>query len=466
MHRNPEFQRNFWLEITPHRLIATPLIFGGFYYLILFFGEHGDQALLLTSLWMFILFSGLWGAYLSENALVTEIQNKTWPLQRLTSINPWSMTWGKLFGSTLFSWYVGLWSLGVFVLTLILAPDIFLFPRPDHKWIMLSHGIVPAVLFIVGVVIWFQAWGFLLGMWQAQNRFSKSKRRSGMSLLLGLLLLPSVILSSFEPVKWSKAVHWYHWEFSEFWFWLASLYLFLAWTITGVYMQMRRELQVANPPWVWKAFLIFVLVYAMGFPQEKDIISLNGLNFWVARLLLGWGLMVAFTYVILLWERSDGVDIRRLFHLWRSHRIQAALCEIPRWLVASILAWATAAGLLALHALLGGTFLNDEGDMINLYGWVAAAMCFLMRDIALLLYFYFSDKPQRALATAVVYWTVLYILIPMLLGVVWMDIFNPLFLPDGSVNFAYAVAPPLLQAVLMWRATIRRWRTRFGALAI
>ncbi|MCH6581196.1 MAG: hypothetical protein IH802_12665, partial [Nitrospinae bacterium] len=83
MHRNPEFQRNFWLEITPHRLIATPLIFGGFYYLILFFGEHGDQALLLTSLWMFILFTGLWGAYLSENALVTEIQNKTWPLQRL-----------------------------------------------------------------------------------------------------------------------------------------------------------------------------------------------------------------------------------------------------------------------------------------------------------------------------------------------------------------------------------------------
>ncbi len=63
MHRNPEFQRNFWLEIAPHRLIATPLIFGGFYYLILFFGEHGDQALLLTSLWMFILFSWLWGAF-------------------------------------------------------------------------------------------------------------------------------------------------------------------------------------------------------------------------------------------------------------------------------------------------------------------------------------------------------------------------------------------------------------------
>lgn len=466
MLHNPEFQRNIWLEITPHRLIATPLIFGGFYYLILFWGEQGEQALLITSLWMFILFAGLWGAYQAENALVAEIQNKTWPLQRLTSINPWTMTWGKLFGSTLFSWYAGLWSLGVFVLTYLLAAENFLFPRPDRKWIMLSHGVGPAILFTVGVAVWFQAWGFLVGMWQMQNKFSKSKRRSGVSLLLGLFLLPTVIAASFEPVKWSKNVHWYQWEFNEFWFWLATLYVFLAWLITGIYMQMRRELQVSNPPWVWQAFLMFVLAFAMGFPQEKDIISLNGLNLWVARLLLGWGLMVAFTYLILLWERSDGVDIRRLFHLWKAQRIREALYEVPRWFVAAALAWITAAALMILHGVYGGTFLADDGEVLNLYGFVAALMCFLMRDIALLLYFYFSGKPQRALGTAIVYWAVLYGLIPMLLGVVWMDALNPLFLPDGSVNLAYAVLPPLAQAALMWTYTIRRWRTRFGTPAV
>ena len=462
MHRNPEFQRNLWLEITPHRLIATPLIFGGLYYLILFFGEHGDQALLMTSLWMFILFAGLWGAYQSENALVTEIQNKTWPLQRLTSINPWTMTWGKLFGSTLFAWYVGLWSLAIFVLTWILAPEVSLFPRPDRKWIMLSHGIGPAVLFTVGAVVSVQAMGLLLGMWQLNNKFSKTKRRSGLSLLLSFPLLLTVVISSFEPIKWVKAVHWYHWELDKFWFLLASLYLFLFWVIMGTYMQMRRELQVSNPPWVWKTFLVFMLVYAMGFPQEEDVISLNGLNFWVARMLLGWLLMVAFTYLVLLWERPDGVDIRRLFHLWQGHRIRDALCEVPRWLVASLLAWGTAAGLMILHIVFGGTFLSGDGDVLNLYGMVIAVMCFMMRDIALLLYFYFSDKPERALGTAVVYWTVLYVLIPLLLGVVWMDTLNPLFLPDGSVHPAYAILPPLIQALVMWRYTIRRWRTRFG----
>jgi len=87
----------------------------------------------------------------------------------------------------------------------------------------------------------------------------------------------------------------------------------------------------------------------------------------------------------------------------------------------------------------------------------------LMRDIALLLYFYFSDKPQRALTTTFVYWIVLYLLIPLLLGVADIDTLNPVFLPGGSVNFVYAVLPPLLQAGLMWTFTIRRWRTRFGS---
>jgi hypothetical protein len=93
-------------------------------------------------------------------------------------------------------------------------------------------------------------------------------------------------------------------------------------------------------------------------------------------------------------------------------------------------------------------------------------MCFLVRDIALLLYFYFSDKPQRALATAFIYWIVLYLLIPMLLGVFGAEALKPVFLPDGTVNFSYAVLPPMLQAGLMWTFTIRLWRSRFGSPAV
>lgn len=139
--------------------------------------------------------------------------------------------------------------------------------------------------------------------------------------------------------------------------------------------------------------------------------------------------------------------------------------------------WATVAGLILVQALYEENFISikalwgiidqpDSVDVFNIYGFVTAMMFFLMRDIALLLYFYFSDKPQRALATAFVYWVVLYLLVPLLLGVMGAEALNPVFLPDGTVNFAYAVLPPLIQAGLMWTLTIRRWRTRFGSPAV
>ena len=463
MRRNPEFQRNLWLEITPHRLIATPLIIGAVYYLILFSEDHNESALLTTSLWVFILITGLWGAYQAENSMVAEAQNKTWPLQRLTSIKPWTMTWGKLFGSTIFSWYAGLWSLLVFVLTLLLTPEIYLFARPSRKWALLSHGIGPAVLFTVGFVLWFQASGLLMGLYQLQNKHSKSKRRSGISLLLGLFILPTLVSGFFVTAKAVDGFQWYQWQFNEFWFGLVSVYLFLGWVVTGVYMQMRRELQVSNPPWVWASFMLFVLVYVMGFLKEKDISALGGPDLWVFRLFFGWALMMILTYLVLLWERADGVDIRRLFHLWNAQRLRDALCEVPRWLIGLILAWGVALTLMVFQMGADGKFFLEKESHLNLYGFVIAMMFFLMRDIALLLYFYFSEKPQRALATAIVYWIVLYLLVPLLLGVVWMDELYSLFIPDGSVHMAYAILPPLVQAGLMWRFTIRRWRTRFGS---
>ena len=480
MRRNPEFLRNLWLEITPHRLVVTPLILGGVYYLILFSDDHNEYALLSTSLWVFVLLTGLWGAYQAENSVVIEIQDKTWPLQRLTSINPWAMAWGKLLGSTLFSWYSGLWSLLVFVLAWLLLPEVTIFSHPDKKWALLSQGIGPAVLLMVGLALWFQALGFLMGMYHLQNKDSKGKRKSGLASIISIIILPGLVGSFLQPMSASSGLHWYQWEFNHFWFGLASLYIFLGWLMTGIYMQMRRELQVSNPPWIWAAFMIFVVGYAMGFMYGKESTPSGDPNLWVFRLLFGWILMVSITYVILWWERADGVDIRRLFHLWNASRIRDALCEIPRWLVGLMVTWGIAVGLIMVQAMHGEnpfslptiaqtlgwtTSQIDNGDFYNLYGFVIAAMFFLMRDIALLLYFYFSDKPQRALGTAIVYLVALYLLMPLFLGVIGMETLNSIFLPDSTVNFALAVIPPLLQAGLMWTFTFRRWRTRFSAVA-
>ena len=34
MTRNPEFQRNLWLELTPHRLLGMPLVLGAIFLLV------------------------------------------------------------------------------------------------------------------------------------------------------------------------------------------------------------------------------------------------------------------------------------------------------------------------------------------------------------------------------------------------------------------------------------------------
>jgi hypothetical protein len=319
-----------------------------------------------------------------------------------------------------------------------------------------------------------------MAMYHLQNMKSTSKRKYGLASITSIIFLPGFI-ASFLPADVSFNFHWYQWEFSLFWFGLVSLFIFLGWLMTGVYMQMRRELQVSSPPWVWGMFKIFLLVYVMGFihGNENDLLGVPIV--WVYRLFIGWVLMAGLTYMILWWEGTDGVDIHRLSHLWNTNRIQDAICEIPRWLISLILAWGVAVALMAVQAVYGVDIpsklimlkdmvekenFTDHGFSLNLYGFVIAMMFFLMRDIALLLFFYFSEKPNRALGTAGVYWVVLYLLIPLLLGVVGMGVLYPVFLPNATVNFVYAVLPPLLQAGLMWIFTIRRWRTRFGSPAV
>ena len=145
MRLNAELQRNLWLEVSWQRLIAIPAVLGGFYYLIFSNAGNSKALLLFASFWVFLAAAGLWGANQAENSLAGEVQAGTWPLQRLTSIAPWSMTWGKLFGSTLVSWYIGLISLLVFTGTLIIYPANELVPRTADEWNLLSEGTSVAI---------------------------------------------------------------------------------------------------------------------------------------------------------------------------------------------------------------------------------------------------------------------------------------------------------------------------------
>lgn len=109
---NPEFERNLWLEASPRRIawagVVLALVYGA---AVLVASRVGGGALeaIRTVGWGVFTFCGLiWGFRAAGGSLMTEISEGTWEFQRLSSLDPWSMTWGKVFGGASLAWLCAL----------------------------------------------------------------------------------------------------------------------------------------------------------------------------------------------------------------------------------------------------------------------------------------------------------------------------------------------------------------------
>ena len=89
---------------------------------------------------------------------------------------------------------------------------------------------------------------------------------------------------------------------------------------------------------------------------------------------------------------------------------------------------------------------------------VLAALCFLMRDLAVVMAFNFSGKAERSGMAALIYLGVLYLLLPWLFGVLGLGEQVYWLLPTGTAGLFSAVLPALVQAGLAWALLVRRWR--------
>lgn len=98
---SPEFHRNLWLKFTPFKIWAAPVIVALAVFIQQKLGMGGTK-------WIYIVMVFLWGNYEAGTALQEEIKAKTWDLQRMSSITPLQLGFGKLFGVTAYTWYFGL----------------------------------------------------------------------------------------------------------------------------------------------------------------------------------------------------------------------------------------------------------------------------------------------------------------------------------------------------------------------
>ena len=345
----------------------------------------------------------LWGSRNAALSVVGEIRDRTWDAQRLSSLSAAEMTWGKLFGSTIFNWYVG----GI-CLVLMLAQQV------------VQAGIVAALIDLVyfleiGIIA--QAAALLASLIAVQRRQAHSRAEIFLYQLTGILAAIAVYLvwATADPagsmligkVRALFIVWWGH-SFDARPFLLMSLALFTGWILTGCYRQMRTELKMENGPYVWLGFLVFIGLYVAGFDSWlSHSPDTAGWGAVALRLGLAASTFATLTYVMVILEPKDRVHFRWLGAQLAGGRIGRALEGLQGFMMSY-------AALVLLTAVLIWWRMGHGGGLGEA-ALIGAGLGFVTRDVALFALLHALTGRRRGDFTALLALFALYLLIPSIL---------------------------------------------------
>lgn len=437
MRVNPEFRRNLWLELSPQRLIGMPMVLGALFLLAFTLsGKRFGEDVAKMALFLFGVLAIVWGTKLAGESVVTEIRDRTWDGQRMSVIGPWAMTWGKLFGSTVFPWYGALLCLIVYAVSAPFKP---------------GTDIFKTVLVMAGAGLAGQAVALLASLLaiRRDRRFSRSQ--ASVFSVLGLMTAFTMLSLGFQG---RGHIQWYGNSFLPIDFTLLLLALLLAWAVIGIYRLMRLELQMKNPPWIWLGFVIFLMAYTAGFslPAAQGI-SAGALS---RCLLSAYVTAVALTYLTALAEPKDPIRFRRLIRAGKDGDWRLLLQGCPSWAMVLPLLCVVAIMLFAFPP----TDISSSDSNFRMA--VAASLFFILRDLALLVFFSLSRNPKRADMLAMLWLGLLWLVIPLTLSGLGFVYLTQLFQPRPEAQpFVSLVAAPC-ELLLAARLVARRWKANFG----
>jgi len=435
---NPEFLRNAWLEATPIRLA----LIAGLTLLLLAagaavpFGLPSPAALALGAWWFFVV---LWGTRSAALSVVGEIRERTWDSQKLSSISPLEMVWGKLFGATLAQWFGG-----AICLPFILAP----------VWIAQGpRGALSYAVILVTLGVFAQSLALLAslnlvrrssGNWRLDTFLCQVAGIGGSFFYYSLWSsLPAIARNGMRQIVW--------WGFpvglSDFH--LISLLLFTGWTLVGCWRAMRAELRFANGPYVWLGWLAYLCLYQAGFEHwllQRMRHALDGIDFAAheteIRVALAAIALAGTVYGMVFLEPKDPVRLRWLGERISRRDFARAFHALDAWM----LSWlATAIAALVLAAMLAA-----DPRLPGAWLTVLAAFCFLTRDAGI----FVLMRPlagARGDFAALAILGALYLLLPAVLPGL-----APFLLPlhPGWLGLIAAIAEP----AAVWVLALRRLR--------
>ncbi len=429
---NPEFQRQLWLQFSPTRLALLPVLLAACFAAVgLTVTTATADALAVVGAVLFgVLVWGM-GTLAAGTSVVDEITERTWDQQRMSAMQPWAMTWGKLAGATAYGWYGGALCLLVAVPSAMLSEQRELVLRLTVGGVLLGV-LLQAVLISVNLQLVKVGGGLA--------------RRGGMWMLLLVALWG---LGPLLGIVKGPEVMWWSQGFNRAGFAVASLAFFTACALVAAWRSMAEVLAVRQLPWGWPALALVATAYMTGFAPSHvlPVFSVIGLM-----------TCVVLTYLALLTEPQPRPLWQRVLTRLNTGQWRAALQQLPRWPTTLMLSLPFAVlAVLTLTRSAPSAWPLHAGFSLQAASVVVVLL--MTRDCALALFLAFSPKGRRPVLGFLVLMLVLYGLLPGLLGALRIDGLSgwaqPL-LVTGPQSVVYAALHAAVALGLLrwrWRAT-------------
>ncbi len=395
---NPELHRNLWLEFTPRRLVLMALVLGVTLGVTALAAAPQERLQNMAALGfgLYGLIVMLWGARNAANALAGEVRDRTWDMQRLSAIDPWSMTWGKLLGSTAYTWFGGLLALTPFVIVSLNEPD--------------RHG--PVFLGLcLALGAGAQALALLLCLAAARRRPQAGRFDVLIYALIAFGAASSILQPAQALREWPadgaalQAIVWMGSEYPFIAFYAASALLWTGVAVFGCWRLMRRELMMPHDITGPLIVLAVIALYGMGFVrQEQDQPLVHYLANACGAGAIATGL---FTAACTLAEPKDPVALRWISAAWRRGVRSAALARAPGFTIGFMITLIL--GLLAAGlSVQGPTPLTIGENATPVWPLILSALGFLARDIIIFVFFHAAPRQRRGDFASLVLLALLY----------------------------------------------------------
>jgi hypothetical protein len=440
---NPEFRRNLWIQFTGTRVLVAALLTG----LLIVCALAVDYGITRTSFvpditgfvayWLAAAILLFWAGRQAAGAVLREIRSRTWDAQRLSTLHPWSMAWGKLFGATSLAWLMAL-----------ICAAAFLAAEGSQRSFLLA---VTSAIAVIGYGLVCQATGMLASLARLTGR--PGERGGGTTLAHIVGMAAAGLLVAFVYWGIENQARWFGLEIGSEGLKLLTIWFFALWAVVGVYRRMRRELQMRSAPWAWLLFLMAFVVYGEGLAYGRGRPE--------AALLLPTGLLAVMLWTITLIEAKDPLTLRQSLEALGRDRWREGTTLLPLWLVTYVVFALAVAGSVVIGA--GGPVslrvLRIPGEPASDTLLILVALfLFVTRDVLIVQALALGREANLAGVYGGLAWFVLYFPVPAVLIAGRQTQLLGIVLPTGQGGWLLGVLPAAIQAALALVLFAWRWR--------